>query len=233
MALTTIFHTQCGIAEVGPYKKRALSRRALISTSQQVYWECQQSSRCEETHWEATDLPKLHRAVPDSSLRISQLTAVAEEKITELTSPYRQVVMQYTQRQFSFESDAFDAFKGILSAFTQNLGIAFFWTSPESIFSAALSWYGALNVRRQALYPLRTAPKPDAQIPFPSWCWMGWSGMALFPPFSEHSKEIVFFRLVDEQNLLPILEEHDHHVSDGLVVCAVGVGQLELAQPVS
>lgn len=30
--------------------------------------------------------------------------------------------------------------------------------------------------------------------------------MELFPPLSEHSKEIVFFRLVDEQSILAILE---------------------------
>jgi hypothetical protein len=187
-------------------QERVLSRRALIFTSEQVYWECQQSSWCEEAHWEATDLPKLHRAAPESTLRISQLTAVAEEKIDELKSPYRQVVMQYTQRQFSFESDIFDAFKGIMSVITQNSGSAFFWALPESIFSAALSWYGAVNVRREALYPLRTAPKPDTCIPFPSWCWMGWSGMALFPPLNVHSKEIIFFRLADDRSLVTIRE---------------------------
>lgn len=187
-------------------QERVLSRRALIFTSGQVYWECQQSSWCEEAHWEATDLPILHRAAPESTMRMSQLTAVAEEKISELTSPYRQMVMQYTQRQFSFESDVFDAFKGIMTVITQNSGIAFFWALPESVFSAALSWYGALNVRRVAFHPLRTALKPDTCIPFPSWCWMGWSGMALFPPLNEHSKELIFFRFADNQSLVAIQE---------------------------
>jgi hypothetical protein len=131
---------------------------------------------------------------------------VAEEKIHEMISPYRQVVMQYTQRQFSFESDVFDAFKGILSAINQNSGDNFFWALPESVFSAALSWYGAFNVRREALCPLRTAPKPDGHIPFPSWCWMGWSGMTLFPPLNAHSKEITFFRLAGDQSLVAIRE---------------------------
>src|SRR5256885_3809908 len=65
-------------------QERALSRRALIFTSQQVHWECEASSWCEEASWEITDLPKLHRAVSESKLQLSNLTSLVEEQIDEL-----------------------------------------------------------------------------------------------------------------------------------------------------
>ena len=149
-------------------QERALSRRALIFTSQQVYWECEANSWCEEANWEITDLPKLHRAVPESNLQLSNLTSLVEERIDELKSPYRESVMQYTQRQFSFERDILDAFEGILNAMHAATGDTFFWALPESIFSSAICWYDPSVSWRTALYPLRSDPISCTHIPFPS-----------------------------------------------------------------
>jgi Heterokaryon incompatibility protein (HET) len=185
-------------------QERALSRRALIFTSQQVYWECEANSWCEEANWEITDLPKLHRAVPESNLPLSNLTSLVEERIDELKSPYRESVMQYTQRQFSFESDVLDAFEGILSAMHTATGDTFFWALPESIFSSAICWYDPSVSRRTALYPLRSDPISCTHIPFPSWSWLGWLGIKLFPPLNAHSMEIVFYRFDDSGNIVTV-----------------------------
>jgi len=83
--------------------QKELFYRALIFTPQTIYWECRNRSWCEESHWEATDLPILHRAVPDSSLQLFRRKSIVEDNIDELKSPYREAVMQYTQRHFSFE----------------------------------------------------------------------------------------------------------------------------------
>jgi hypothetical protein len=187
-------------------QERALSRRALIFTSQQVYWECKESSWCEESHWETTDLPKLRRAVPESKVHLSNLTTLAEERIDELKSPYREAVMQYTQRQFSFESDILNAFEGIMDAIQVATGDTFFWALPQSIFTSAICWYDPSVSRRTAMYSLHSESDLNSStpIPFPSWSWLGWLGMKLFPPLNLHSTEIVFHRLGDKGNPVAI-----------------------------
>ena len=75
---------------------------------------------------------------------------------------YSSVVLAYSQRVLSYESDRLDAVSGCLNVVAQKKGMRFLCGLPSVDFHYALLWHGQFD-------------RPRAG--FPSWSWAGWYAM--------------------------------------------------------
>jgi hypothetical protein len=84
-------------------------------------------------------------------------------RVLETLAAYCDCVENYCFRDFSFDSDILDAFKGVINSFSLPLG-DFHWGLPVAYFSPALLW---------SLSQTDTGDKTRRRMEFPSWSWAG------------------------------------------------------------
>jgi hypothetical protein len=139
------------------FQEKLFSSRILVFAAEQVYWECQRGSWCEEGIWEISNkILHIYRHAFGSKLLLE-----SRDKQNYLRT-YASIVKDYTRREFSFQSDAIQAFSGIIHFMERTWDQKFFWGLPYSAFSAALQWCvgGDFNKetprRRLALVPFKS-----------------------------------------------------------------------------
>jgi hypothetical protein len=177
-----------------------LPRRRLVFTNEQLYFECQQI-HCREavcTPMEVFDLPDIE---PSKKKQVSDVNAYGYfaknfpwrngKPAIPLYDVSINMIMQYTKRTMSYESDSLNALLGILHS--MSLEIGHIWGLPidlrrlediKSSFVRSLTWFHPL--------PNRTI-EPVRRANFPSWSWVGWQ------------KEVAFHNLAvtDYQTIAP------------------------------
>ncbi|KAJ8067231.1 hypothetical protein OCU04_004595 [Sclerotinia nivalis] len=160
-------------------QERALSRRSIIFTDQQLLWACRKCHRLEETYCETSlahaSLFRLQETeyFLDTSLRNF---FVSNDIIDQTWYKFRRLVSDYTTRQLTKSGDAHDAFHAILEQVKQLTGDNFLWGVPTRHFELGLCWEpGSLRGvrRRKGLTTLETTSL-KRKVPFPSWSWLGW-----------------------------------------------------------
>ena len=157
------------------FQEKLLSPRALIFTEEQVYWECQKSSWCEDGLWEISESSDIiyRHCFGDADYWLPWQNGFERR--------YRKVVEEYSGRMFKHEKDRRDAFEGILQRFQWDAKRrhVFLWALPKRFLSNALTW------RCKEISPKRRQEKcrvtsewgqPIKDCPFPSWSWLGWMG---------------------------------------------------------
>lgn len=161
-------------------QERALSRRVLVFTREQVYWACREASFCEESYFENSVLPfhRFHENGLELTLR-RHYRNFYEPPDDELRywKTYQKLVATYTRRTFSYRGDVFDAFRAVLQGLSDlGKGETFTWGLPRSHFEQSLLWSSFRGQQRSKA--LSTLPMTSLQVrvPFPSWSWMGWIG---------------------------------------------------------
>jgi hypothetical protein len=139
------------------FQEKLFSGRILVFAAEQVYWECQRGSWCEEGIWEiSNNILHIYRHAFGSKLLLG-----SRDKQNYLRT-YASIVEDYTRREFSFQSDATQAFSGIIHFLERTWDQKFIWGLPYSAFSAALQWCvgGDFNKetprRRLALVPFKS-----------------------------------------------------------------------------
>lgn len=150
-------------------QERFCSRRMLIFTESQVFFECRSSLIYEDTNLES------------EAMNIGGSAGIplyAVDRTVHPSSIYRSVVKDLSMRSFGLETDILNAFKGIetwlhhysLCHQTERghqrgfLVMNFHWGIPESIFDAVICWS----------FPLHNPSWRRAHQSFPGWCWAGW-----------------------------------------------------------
>ncbi|KAI6713868.1 heterokaryon incompatibility protein [Diplocarpon mali] len=96
------------------------------------------------------------------------------------------LVVEYNQRDLSFEEDVSDAFLGIAALNAKIYG-GFHFGLPEAFFDLAMCWQPAPTLRPRSL------PNTAGCRRIPSWSWMGWHGeldLTLWDVFQDHILEI-------------------------------------------
>lgn len=155
-------------------QEKALSRRTITFSDEQVSRDCPCASFWEEAFFEIRNLRC--RSIITTSYHDLSLSSLAQAGPPwEL---YRNLVSTYSQRNLSFPGDYSDAFSAVIEMMTEMKGEHFLWGLPCSRFGLALSWdtiYGAY--RREALSKL-TMTSLNRRIQFPTWSWLGWVGHA-------------------------------------------------------
>ncbi|APA11729.1 hypothetical protein sscle_08g064990 [Sclerotinia sclerotiorum 1980 UF-70] len=162
-------------------QERALSRRSIIFTDQQLFWACRKCHRLEETYCETSlahaSFFRLQETeyFLDTSLRNF---FVSNDVIDQTWYKFRRLVSDYTKRQLTKAGDAHDAFHAILEQVKQLTGDSFLWGIPTRRFELGLCWEpGSLRGvrRRKDLTTLETTSL-KRKVSFPSWSWLGWHG---------------------------------------------------------
>ncbi|KAG0624160.1 hypothetical protein M758_3G228400 [Ceratodon purpureus] len=159
------------------FQEKIFARRALIFTKEQVYWECQKASWCEDGLWETTKSPTLYR----HCLGEEDFRHPWSSDVDSFERIYRKLVEVYSVRKLTYEKDGLDAFAGILQHFEKQAGQNFLWALPASLLSTAIMWPCELSAtRRLDSCTLRSEDGTVTRCPFPSWSWVGWVGEVVF-----------------------------------------------------
>ncbi|KAL5318357.1 hypothetical protein ACEPPN_013417 [Leptodophora sp. 'Broadleaf-Isolate-01'] len=176
------FLTRMGFSDRPIWSRRAwtmqeqmFSKRILL-IDDLAAWLCpftqfrEEVERAAETHeWARTNSPdQRYDLILPRSINLSRLG---------------KLVVEYNQRDLSFEEDVSDAFMGISSLHTPIFGPLHFGL-PEAFFDLAMCW--------QPSPTLRPRKVTDTSRRVPSWSWMGWHGevdLALWDVFQDHILE--------------------------------------------
>jgi hypothetical protein len=90
---------------------------------------------------------------------------------------YGKLVVNYTKRMLSFESDILNAFAGVSKVLEATLNTRMQFGLPELYFHHALFWIPTSNVIRRKLNIFNDK---GVIIQFPSWSWAGWQGQVCY-----------------------------------------------------
>lgn len=160
-----------------------LSRRTLVFTKGQVYWECATGTWCEGTHWESSALKFIgQRAIKESTPvdvwednfdRQAYDIITDAETVTYEVKPdsYECLVREYTGRELSYDRDILNAFTGILSLIEKREQTLFFFALRERHFGNDLLF----NI--MTAIPRRFTVQ-EGRVP--SWSWLAWKGTTEF-----------------------------------------------------
>jgi hypothetical protein len=155
-------------------QEKALSRRTITFSEEQVSWDCPCASFWEEAFFEIRNLRC--RPIISTSYHHLSLSTLAEKRPPwEL---YRNLVSTYSQRDLSYPGDYSDAFTAVIQMMDDTKGERFLWGLPCSRFGLALSWDTIYGVHRRNTLSTLAITSLDRRIKFPSWSWLGWVGHA-------------------------------------------------------
>ncbi|KAG6362399.1 hypothetical protein INS49_010629 [Diaporthe citri] len=175
------------------YQEAALSRRRLVFTDQQTYFECD-SMNCFESVYSPMD--NLHPRVSSESLLDSNNlragmfgrdttrkfgTSQFDRSFFSVFQEYLSAVQDYSARDLSYDADSLNAFRGIIQRYS-NLEepVLSIWGLPYPArgdkyryFYLGLTWAHTEN-------NWENSRRPKRRQEFPSWTWAGWSGTVRF-----------------------------------------------------
>lgn len=171
-------------------QEAVLSRRRLVFTDDQVYFECT-AMNCNESL--ASSLDKLHvkrgskfghimlGGIFGHNLKYNRQYGHFDEKVISPMQNFARfcdITRQYSHRHLTYESDTLKAMNGIFRSFesgkdhiAQIYGIPFFSCIPDKAMESFLE---ALTWTHQ--WPDLSRHLPRRREGFPSWSWAGWCG---------------------------------------------------------
>lgn len=183
-----------------------LSRRRLIFSEEQIYWECETSTWWEELCFESDVLT--HDVQREACPLLS-----TEFRLKYLLVPDRSVFMsafwllcsRYSLRQLSDLADRYRAIVGLVEIVGRQgtLGRESIWGLLLSEFETQLCWtLGRDLVWR---YAIDLIPETSqASQPIPSWSWLSWMG-EVEPPISGHIQPSIRFYTLPDNDTQPFL----------------------------
>ncbi|KAG1751107.1 heterokaryon incompatibility protein-domain-containing protein, partial [Suillus lakei] len=154
------------------YQERALSRRRIYFTGQQVYFECHRDIFCEDIVAES----KRHQ-LSHSFLRSSFGGLFPS---TDSWASYAGAVEKCTRRNLTAESDIVDALTGVTSALAITFGLgdparALQYGMLLTDLHLALLWQHDTHTPRA-----RRSLPDEGSSPWPSWAWTAWRGAVIY-----------------------------------------------------
>ncbi|GIJ87080.1 siderophore [Aspergillus pseudoviridinutans] len=204
------------------YQECLLSRRCLIFTPEQAYWQCLRASLCEDAIWEQPiwkQQPNIYRHClgRDGTDEITMGSLLGNAS-THWSKLYSLALERFRQRQVSSESDWMDAFTGILRVLEHSKGQEFFWGMPKSRFEISLAWVGNEALRRNTACQVIAAGTQTVSCPFPSWSWTGWFGSIVTDVQNFHGSTTLlplrFYRLGSDGVPTPLHDNLDDVLSE-------------------
>ena len=164
------------------FQEKVLSKRLLIFGTEQVYFQCKTDLWYEDTICENFD-PKIYLKLLENDNLLGGFPF----------TQYEILVMNYTRRDFGFQNDVLNAFRGLENILRPNLSKEFHWGLPMSMFDTAISWTFPYH------YPGRR------RAGFPSWSWAGWDFSGIWAWYTigyphQHSvgREVLWYRLAED-----------------------------------
>ena len=166
------------------FQEALLSRRRLVFTDEQIYFECNTMNCFESVHCPLDELHVRNKTKTYEWLRAGVFGRTREERYGKLNRGKRPLndifrlylsnVEDYTARNLRFDEDSLNAFQGILRRFSvQKYLFGNVWglcypqaeSFREQCFAHSLTWMH-----------IESSHKPRRRTAFPSWTWAGWAG---------------------------------------------------------
>jgi hypothetical protein len=147
------------------FQERLLSHRCVIFTKEQVWWDCQCATWCEESQHESEDVPGFALASHRKELTLDQKFSKPQR------SDHFELIADYAQRELTFAADVMNAFSGVQSTLTDLSGQEFFWGFLVTGFENQLYWVGKAHMR---------TPPMTEHSHYPTWSWAAWQGEISF-----------------------------------------------------
>lgn len=173
-------------------QEKALSRRTITFSEEQVSWDCHCASFSEEAFFEIRNLRC--RSITSTSYQDLTLSSLSRDKAP--FDLYRNLVDRFSQRDLSYPGDYNDAFAAIIEMFSDTTGEMFLWALPCSRFNLALSWDTIYGVCRRSTLSKLAMTSLNRRIQFPSWSWLGWVGHAHCSVGTDRTEWYVLCRFV-------------------------------------
>ena len=189
------------------FQEKVLSRRCLFFMKEQVYWECQHASWCEETCLET--IPEYQFSWDGPNLRFfSDRDFPVGKKMAgeDVVWAFSRLIEEYTSRTVTYEQDTYKAFSGLVRILEDLTGARIFQGIHVSDFNRSLCW------------DHEESSKLRAGNEFPTWSWLAWTGCSWLTTqdFQNHIAVIVCYHVCSnefgEQELVPI--SHDLRQTD-------------------
>lgn len=169
------------------YQEGLLSRRRLVFTDTQVYFQCFEQHFCESLSMPSGDVSRTYLREVRPLLQHTQ--AFPAQGAGTLHNHIYERIQEYLLRRLSYDSDILHAFTGILHHFSRRekpvyhiWGVPFTGSSVNGRESAhdhfltALLWLPGYDWK---------GTKLTRRADFPSWSWAGWRGIAGVKPGHE------------------------------------------------
>lgn len=188
------------------FQEKVLSRRCLFFMEEQVYWECQRASWCEETCLEtgpeyrfSWDVPNL-RFFSDRDFPVGKRMAG-----DDVIWAFSHLIEEYTSRTLAFGKDTYKAFSGLVHILEDLTGAEIFQGLHASEFNRSLCWDNDKSSN------LRSGNE------FPTWSWLAWTGRSRLTSQGpqNHIARIKCYRVCSnkfgEQELVPLSHNLRHN----------------------
>lgn len=169
------------------YQEAVLSRRRLVFTEDQVYFECNAIKCYESIHIDQDRLWKQYQTVPADFMSPGIFQGLRHISLTT-SYLYKEHVEQYSKKTLTYEEDPLNAFTGIMRRLSTNKNPVFqIWGIPilrnRAAQSEAPSRQDIYNGLIEGLLwaHLHQDRHPARRRPgLPSWSWAGWVGKVNF-----------------------------------------------------
>jgi hypothetical protein len=166
------------------YQEAILSRRRLIFTNEQVFWECN-GMHCAES----INLPldALHTKYRDRFKVRMPLGSFRAKRPGTKPMEVWEYIREYHRRQLSYPDDALNAMQGILRVFEKATKSVPNLSGVPVIqrFRQATGMNTSTSFLVDMMWNLEGGKR---RLGFPSWSWAGWEGGTLSPPyFKDHN----------------------------------------------
>ncbi|MCJ1231587.1 hypothetical protein MMC12_008265 [Toensbergia leucococca] len=186
------------------YQEGVLSKRRLVFSDQQMYWECNCMTMHESLHVlgcldssGARYADYMLSGIFDGDLhRVPKLqygfNISGAEEVSKQVLKLVSHICAFTSRNLSYDSDSLNAFLGIAAKYSSNSGLCVLlgmpvWASQfaterpglQDTFALSISgWtHAAQRLEKDAEMYVVNCPRRSQ---FPSWTWVGWKGRVNF-----------------------------------------------------
>ncbi|KAH8635767.1 hypothetical protein IG631_11168 [Alternaria alternata] len=220
------------------FQEALLSRRRLVFTDDQVYFQCNTMNCFESNHCPLDEIHVKDRSKTREFIRSGIFGRGKHERYGKLVRDkeslnesfrrYLSSVEHYTGRNLSFDEDSLNAFQGIIKQFSQERyafnhvwGLAYPSNGPRSLdmFVHSLTWMH------------RAKTKARRRNLFPSWTWAGWEGRIAYEVslgknirFDNALDDLRFKGMADGSLSLEELGEHRSHAVLCITATALSLG---------
>ena len=177
------------------FQERHLSTRCIYFSSEFVYFQCAEVTRC-ETGGDLLPWPNVSPSPGEAQPTVAtnpflNLPSCAPSSIPQAMDDtgvraeykykrhrfdlYRELVEAYNQRQLSFATDALNAFAGVAGVLERNFDSRFLNGLLVCYLDHALLWAHEASWERRVMPAFCGLDGLPARL-FPSWSWAGWAG---------------------------------------------------------
>lgn len=155
------------------YQESMLSRRCIIITESEVFYQCTQLAKRESWLNEPANARIYFPIVPSFP---DMLKKCSKDFRGHLFTLYRSCVEEYTKRSLTYDSDCLNAFEGILIHLRQELGTDMVLGLPRKMLASTIVWDVRGGLRRRRVEKNIGNDDTFTSPLLPSWAWAAWEG---------------------------------------------------------